>query len=557
MKIILTPIFLFLFAFSFATEPIEVKSEIKNVTVFLKGAEVIRTTTQRLVAGKQELVFQGLAEGINPQSIQATAPPDVIILEVSHEKNYLQTGAKTPRLIRLEDSLELISGQLAELNNDIAVLDLEQKMVLSNQSLKGDDAVLTAEELRKAADFFRTRLTDISNRKYNAQKKKKKLNEVIGKIRRQMQTLNYRKNQPSNDIVVKVQAKQAGTFKVRIKYYTQRAQWIPRYDLRAEKIGDPVDLDYRADIIQSTGVDWDKVLVTLSSSNPNQGGTQPYLSTWYINIMKKYGYRGDKRTKTKAAPAVAYDYEEAEAEEDADDWGDDSPDEVWDFGEATTIAEYTTVSANATSVLYKIKLPQNIPSDSKKHQVHIEKHELGAEYRHYAVPKLDRDAFLLARVTDWESLNLLPGNANIYFEGTYVGQAYLDPDLTRDTIDISLGRDPKVVITREQLKNYTKDKTIGGMRVRTFGYEITVRNTKTEEVSITLKDQIPISNNKEITVTLLEKDGDGNDINPMPTLNKTTGELTWKGELQPQETKKLKMFFEVRFPKDQNVSNLY
>ncbi len=537
-----------------AGDPVTVNSKITDVTVFLRGAEITMTANTALISGKQELVFEKLAEGINPQSIQATAPADVIILEVSHEINYLKTGIKSARIIQLEDSVKWLNNEITKNRNAIWVLDGEEKMILANQSLKGNDVLLTAEEIRKGADFFRQRLTDIIDRKFEYNQAIEKLTMRLARVQNQQQELNYRDNQPSNDIVVKVQAQRNGTFPVSIRFFTNNAYWTPRYDLRADKIGKPVNLDYRADIVQNTGTDWDQVMLTLSSSNPNQGGTQPLLSTWYIDIMQAYtrtlGYAGEKG---KSAPSAAYDSKEEEVA--TNEYSGETGME--DFGEATTIADYTSVSEHATAVLYAIKLPQSIPSDSKKHQVHIEKHELGAEYRHYAVPKLDCDAFLLAKVTDWEKLNLLPGNASIYFEGTFVGQAMLDPDLTRDTIDISLGRDPKVVITREQLKNFTRDKTVGGTRVRTFGYEITVRNTKSEKIQLTLKDQLPVSNNKEIVVTLLDKDGEGLDIVPMPSSNAATGELQWKLDLAPQETKKMKFFFEVRFPKDQQISGIW
>src|SRR5207237_909520 len=116
---------------------------------------------------------------------------------------------------------------------------------------------------------------------------------------------------------------------------------------------------------------------------------------------------------------------------------------------------------NQLSVDFDIQLPYSIPSDSKAHTVDVQSYNIPASYSYFAVPKLDKDAFLLARVTKWEELNLLPGNANIYFEGAYVGQSFIDPRNAKDTLDFSLGRDKKIVVMREKKKDLNSTKFIG------------------------------------------------------------------------------------------------
>jgi uncharacterized protein (TIGR02231 family) len=153
--------------------------------------------------------------------------------------------------------------------------------------------------------------------------------------------------------------------------------------------------------------------------------------------------------------------------------------------------------------------------------------------------------FLVAEIADWESLNLLPGMANIIFDGTYVGKSFIDPNSTMDTLNLSLGRDRKMVIKREKVQDYCSSKLIGGNRLHTVTYEITVRNTRKERVQLLLKDQIPLSAQKEIEVNVMEISE--------ATRNEETGVLTWKLELAPNETKKMRIQYSVKFPKDKNV----
>jgi uncharacterized protein (TIGR02231 family) len=171
-----------------------------------------------------------------------------------------------------------------------------------------------------------------------------------------------------------------------------------------------------------------------------------------------------------------------------------------------------------------------------------------ADYIYSAAPKLDQDAFLLARATGWEEFNLLPGEANVFFEGTFVAKTFIDPNSTKDTLAISLGRDKRVVVKREKLKDYTSKKFIGSNKRETYAYEISVRNTKAEALKIIVEDQVPVSQNSQIEVTVADVGG--------AKYNKDTGKLIWELTLQPNETKKVVYKFEVKYPKDKIIPGL-
>ncbi len=162
---------------------------------------------------------------------------------------------------------------------------------------------------------------------------------------------------------------------------------------------------------------------------------------------------------------------------------------------------------------------------------------------------MDQDAFLLAKATGWEEFNLLPGEANVFFEGTFVGKTFIDPNNIKDTLSVSLGRDKRVVVKREKLKDYTTRRTIGANQRDSYAYEISIRNTKGEPVKITVEDHIPVSQNSQIEVTITDEGG--------AKYNQHTGKLVWEVLLQPNETKKVQYKFDVKYPKDKTISGLY
>ncbi|HAR19095.1 MAG TPA: mucoidy inhibitor-like protein, partial [Cytophagales bacterium] len=215
---------------------------------------------------------------------------------------------------------------------------------------------------------------------------------------------------------------------------------------------------------------------------------------------------------------------------------------------ATSSASHTTLTQTTLSAEYEISIPYTIPSSGRQEVVEIQQYSLSAFYQHSTVPKVDNDAFLLAGLTGWDKLNLLPGNSNIYFENTYVGQAYIDPQNTSDTLYVSLGRDKKVVVKRENVKDFTSKKTLGTFKKDEYAYEIVIRNGKSESIFIELEDQLPISKNSDIEVEVLDK-GEGN-------YNSEFGKLLWKLKINPSETKKLRFRFSVKYPKNKQIMGL-
>ena len=60
---------------------------------------------------------------------------------------------------------------------------------------------------------------------------------------------------------------------------------------------------------------------------------------------------------------------------------------------------------------------------------------------------------MLAEISEYSKFNLLPGEANIIFEGMYVGKTMINPNQTSDTLNLSMGRDKKkIAIKREKLQ---------------------------------------------------------------------------------------------------------
>jgi len=198
-----------------------------------------------------------------------------------------------------------------------------------------------------------------------------------------------------------------------------------------------------------------------------------------------------------------------------------------------------------TATVYKIDEKYTLETDGKTTTIGIRKFDVPAMYEYLTAPKLDPAAFLTAKVVSWQDYDLQSGEVNLYFEGTFLGKTYLDLSTVNDTLSLSLGKDNSIKVSRRLLKEFSAKKFLGNNKTESRDYEITLLNTKKSPVTIIVKDQVPVSVNKEIDV---------DDVSaPEGTVEKETGLVTWNLTLQPGQEKKLQLKYTVKYPRDKNV----
>jgi uncharacterized protein (TIGR02231 family) len=416
------------------------------------------------------------------------------------------------------------------------ILNKEEGMLMSNQKIGGANQNLSVMELKAMADFYRSRLSEIVSSRMKEDDKIKKLNERVSKLQQQFNTQNDMYQRNTSEIVVSVSSDVSTNAELEVDYVVSNAGWTPEYDIRAINTKSPMQLNYKANVFQSTGEEWQNVKLRLSTANPNQSGLKPELVAWYLDFYQPYSYsQRSYKDKAVMAPMAAPKAADEKMSE-------------MTMPTAPTVAEYVTTIQTSLNTEFDIALPYSVSSANKPTLVDIRNYELKATYSYSTAPKLDNDAFLLAKATGWEELSLLPGDANIFFEGTFTGKSFIDPNNIKDTLALSLGRDKRIVVKREKLKELTSRKFIGTNQRESYAWEISVRNTKSEPVKVSVEDQIPVSQNTQIEVTAIDLAN--------AAYNKDTGKLLWELKLQPNETKKIVFKYEVKYPKDKQVNGL-
>lgn len=509
-----------------------VESSIKDITVFLSSAQVTRDIKTKVEAGKTNLIISGLSAQLDANSIQVSGTGSFMILGTNHRQNFLQDVNLPKPLKVLRDSMEYYQRILTLEQNQKEILNKEESMLMANQKIGGSNQNITVAELKAMADFYRIRLGDIASTRIKQDMSIRKLNEKIIRLQAQINAQTELRARNSSEIVVSISADVATSVAMEVKYIVTRAGWHPVYDLRVENTKSPVKLGYKASVFQSTGEEWKNVKLTLSTTNPNLSGSKPELSAQYIDILQPMVAYRDKVYMKKADVSATGSEELFKGP----------------AGEASSLADMVLTTQTAINTQFSINLPYTVESSNKPTLVEIGNHEVVASYQYSVAPKLDADAFLLAKASGWADLNLLPGEANVFFEGTFVGKTFVDPASVNDTLSLSLGRDKRIVVKREKVKDFTSRKAIGANIRETYAYEVSVRNNRLEPVTIVVEDQVPVSQNSQIEVSVADTGGS--------SWNKETGKLTWLWTVAPSDTRKATFRFEVKYPKDKQVSGL-
>lgn len=574
-----------------ADRPYFVSSELKSVTVYRSGAELSHTANFVLKQGTNELVIEGISNQVDINSIQVNCPASVTILSVEFSNNYLKASEVNPRLQFLLDSLEQIQKEQDKLNVSIVTTTELIEVLKSNRDIKGSQSGVSVTELIKLMDYYKLKATELQNDLSLLKEKNKKIGLQIMRMRNQITEEEAKNTKTSGRIHLQLSVAVGGKADFTISYLTQNAYWTPYYDIRVDDISSPLRVIYKSKIVQTTGIDWKQVKLSLSTSLPAQWGNAPVLRSWFLSYINPITVieRGLARNRIQsfndekvglgevvaagvaATPSIKKDngskpvYLVNGAIMTEDEFSKINPFSIAKteiMNEAAAIStygsrgrggvllvtlkdgleDYVSVTDNELNISFDIDLPYDVPTNGKEHTATLKEYSVNALYKYYAVPKMDKDAYLLAEVADWEKLNLLPGDANIIFEGTYVGKSFIDPNSTFDTLNLTLGRDKRVVVKREKLADFSSVKFLGSNKLQKLTYELTVKNNKKDTIKLMLKDQFPLSTNREIEVELNDA---GN-----ASVNTELGVLTWKLELQPGESKKLRFSYSVKYPKD-------
>lgn len=604
----------------------EVKTDVSEVTVFIEGAQVTRKKAVELPQGKTVVKFVNLSPFIDAKSVQVKANGELTVLSVNHQQNFINKLDKPKELVDLEAKVKSIDEKINLENTYLSIVGEQLVFLQQNRDIGGKNQETSIVNLKETMTFYSTQLSALKLKEIEYNKNIQELSKQRSDVENQIKTLTSKKEYPNGEVLVKVDAKSAGSFEFEVSYLVNNAGWFPTYDIRAKNISEPIQIIYKANVRQETKEDWKNVKLRFSSSNPNSSGVAPELKTYFLNynsippiynikqgsniakgivisaedgmpipgvsvvvkgttigtstdingsfsltmpsnggslvfsfigfknlempfygkfmsvtlepdnvaieevVVTAYGIKGDGVERALSGRLAGVQTKKAEPIK---------------IRGSSSLAIPSEMVVKQTTVDFEIKTPYTVLSDNKSYAVDMVAYELPATYQYFCVPKVQKDAFLIANIVDWEKYSLLEGEANIFFEDSYVGKTLLNLSEATDTLSISLGKDKSVSVNREKVKDFTTKQFIGNKKEETRSWLTTVKNNKNQPISMIILDQSPVSTLEEIEVQIQDLSAGKH--------NKETGEIKWEFKIEPNAKKEFTLKYSVKYPKDRKL----
>lgn len=425
---------------------VEIPRNITSVTVYSVGAEIEHLSKTKILPGQHTLILKD----VSPHAIGSS----------------VQIGNKEITVINATVVKKLSNSEITKLQDELDAI--EKQIVALDQSLTQVNSGYNVNSLHELLYYYNTKVIELKDR----------YREIEGKLKED--SLNA--NSPQLEILVSSVESFSG--ELSIKYIVGSAAWVPNYDIYINEIGEDMNLKYMAKIMNSTGEDWNDVQLNLSLNSPfDKTGTIPEVKPEYIG-------------------GSSYDYY------DNDDYNEQQEN---DFAELDQLKiegiEYEEYDAPASTDLLEITGTKSIPSNGGIYSYEVFDKQLKTDYAWYVFPDYDPTPYLIGQVTNWKDLQIVDGDAGVYYRGNNIGDSYISIDGLPDTLIIPIGQNNEVVVEKNIIGNETFTKLTNNKVKETYAYQYVIKSNRTDPINVVIFDQIPVSQSNKAKVELIMKEG--------------------------------------------------
>jgi uncharacterized protein (TIGR02231 family) len=526
---------------------VDLNSKPAEVTVFPRGARVVRTAEADLPQGQHTVSFSDLPVNADPASIRISAegPKGTKLFGVHTE--VANTPAETQErqldiLNKIKD-LEIEKGPLAD---QIAAHQAELDILknIGHEAASQAEKSASISGLPDAVEKVGKRVAKLLAQVRQDQAKQKEVDAKIDALNRDLRQAGPGQKQ-EREMQADLELAEAGTVKFSLVYQVTSAGWTPVYDLRLNSTAasPKAAIAFQADVQQQSGEDWDNVKLELSTAKPTELSEIPDPSQWWLDFYQPAPvYRAAKsRSKAYATGGAA---SSLMAEMAAPEPQAAAPLEKAELDYAETVeAEY--------SVSFAVHRAADVPSDGSFHRVAIAETSHPASLLLVAVPRLQPAAFIEAEIAYEGKQPLLSGEASLFRDDQFIGKARLQSVAAGDKFKFGFGQDDQVKVKRELMEQKTGEGGLFTKGRRNYHWVTTIKNFHPGERTVEVREQLPRSRQNDILVKALELSP-----KPLPEDAGKPGLQVWQLKLKPKEERKVVFKYEVKYPEDKRVTGL-
>ncbi|WP_333597500.1 DUF4139 domain-containing protein [Chryseobacterium flavum] len=512
----------------FSQKPIFVKAKVTAVNVYRNSAELQNLVNISLPSGVSEVIITNISDDIVEKSIQIdTNNKNISILSAQYSDSFPSKYADhlNPAEKKVKDSISILENIITKINIERQTNEKTLELLDKNQALLVGSNTSSVAQLMQLTDYYKTKRSEISIAQLDINKKYAEAVLRLDNFKKRLKANAVSEETYSDGVfVLKIMSNGAVNAKMNLGYLAKNVSWEPFYEIKGSKLTEPLDITFKAKITQDTGLDWKGVKLSLINGQSSRNNNAPVMKPWFLNSFKNEERPSSVRKKDTIS-----------AEKQIE--------EVVMIGYGFKIIE------NQLNISFDVDIPYDIMSNDEGHFINLKQIKIPAEYKYVTVPRQTTNAYLMARIKDFSKYNLISGPASVIFENMYVGETRINPDQTQDLLNITLGDDKRISVRKEIINDKAGEKFFSSYQEKTFSYDLIVRNNKKETINIEVKDLIPISKDESVKVELTQSDH--------AEFDKEKGFLIWDVKISPSETRKFRVSYKVRFPKDYSIDNLY
>ncbi|MBQ7268732.1 MAG: DUF4139 domain-containing protein [Bacteroidales bacterium] len=499
-----------------------VVARIDEATVYYRGATLHYSASAALEKGSGSLEITGLPPSIDRASLKVQAGSGVLISAAEFASGRFKDPDALKRVAAMRDSLLLLQKQVQESGNR---LEIAQKMLSLltegiENNLKGRTGGTSATELTANLELYRRNAATYYKNIDDEQEKFDRLSAREEALSARIKEAEAAADKPCGVLKIAYSAPAAATVRFNLSLYTTAAGWTPVYEVNVPSTDKPVSLTARGQVRQNTGLDWKALRLHLSSGRPDRTNIAPAVEPWKLGF-RSIMVRGSQMMMAKSAAR-----------------------------EESVMDDYVEVSDAGLETCYDISLPYDIAGDGAVAGIELKHYSLPAKYMHFAAPRQSSQVFLTAVIDGWDNYRLLPGQATVSYAGAYAGKTSLGSAQADGSIRLTLGVDPAVTVTRERSEEMKAPAAIGNNVTVSCGWRTVIRNGSGKTISLQVKDQIPVSTEKEIevkNVRLLPESG---------ALNAESGIISWEFSLAGGQAQETVVSYKVKYPSDKPLNGI-
>ncbi len=501
---------------------------IDSVVVHLNAAEVFRSIEVHLKEGTNRIMIQDLSAKMDHESLKVNMEGDgVKIIGMNAEVNNAIRSYDRKQIEALEDSLKVFKEQQVELENDHDAYIHEKELLK-----KASNATGSIKELLQTASIYRHRIRMTNRKLSQTEQLVDEQKALIITLEERLQALKEQSMSPQTELTITIQSPKVVRYVLEIAYLVADAGWSPTYTLNATDILKPIDMKFQAQLINDTGIAWEDVHLVFSTARPKVKRWQaPEDEIIQANVNAE-SYDESKGKEVSVEETMEEDYDNYDMEE-----------LYVQLSDALPIDGQPTINMrrfNTTEEYY-------IPADGENYVIDVSDFELRTSYEYYGMPILEEEAFLMAKVDNLSELGIIEGVGKLYFKDTYLGQIEIDRTGINGTLNLNLGKDSRVLVSRNLVKSDKEGKLIGNNTKETQMYEIVVNNTMSVPIKIKVQDQLPSALNPDAKIDMIDLS--------LAQMDYVEGTMSWHCELDRGENRIIPFSYALEYSKKRDTKS--